>query len=634
MKEFPHKLSASGWDIGERRNYPTTGFSGTKDAKVILPSSVVQLDLPDQAHTNALVLNHLLRPENDLVLMRQEQQATSMSDAERLLSTVMSLEPSVRVIIDVGAQVLELGNLEMAQTWLELSPDDEKNKAVVFFDEHDHICVLDRRGTVEPLHTSPYSSEMDACLVFLDEVHTRGTDLKLPRDYRAAVTLGANLTKDRLVQGMQVVYPKILRVLIPPTACMRMRELGRGQSVVFCVPSDIQLKMRAHGPSEFTVEDILEWTICETWRDASRSIPIWAMQGKRHQTHEALWTAFKEDGALDMSQSQASEFLEDEAQSIHARYRPSIREAKLSHEQENTDDPIVQRCREFESLDHRPSALLEEQERELSPEVEREREVQRAPPVEPLRHNLHPDIRQFVLTGALPDDSPACMPALEVLSDTSAAAYLDITKCHSGLLVSVDFARTIKVERRGQSHRSDLFQRSPQWILTSSYHLSADFIQHMLVISPYEAQKLLPLVKGSNHVHLHVYAPRPNLGYRPLDSLDLYTIPGLTASEIPRPLIMELNLFAGQLYFDSFREYTQVCRFLGINQQGKTEDSPRSADTTDREDEMACQFEEDPVKFFKVHLTKVRRNCESIGKTHMGSVLDYRPLLVEDFRDS
>lgn len=208
MKEFPHKLSASGWDIGELRNYPTTGFSGTKDAKVILPSSVVQLDLPDQAHTNALVLNHLLRPENDLVLMRQKEQATSTSDAERLLSTVMSLEPSVRVIIDVGAQVLELSNLEMAQTWLELSSDDERNKAVVFFDEHDHICVLDRRGTVEPLHTSPYSSEMDACLVFLDEVHTRGTDLKLPRDYRAAVTLGANLTKDRLVQGRQVVYPK------------------------------------------------------------------------------------------------------------------------------------------------------------------------------------------------------------------------------------------------------------------------------------------------------------------------------------------------------------------------------------------------------------------------------------------
>lgn len=415
---------------------------------------------------------------------------------------------------------------------------------------------------------------------------------------------------------------------------MRMRELGKGQSVVFCVPCDIQMKMRAHGLVDFTVEDILEWAICETWRDASRSIPIWATQGKRHQKHEALWTRCKEEGgALKMSQSQASEFLEDEALSIEARYRPSICQTTLGQEQEeDTGDPIVQRCREFDSLDHRPSALLEEQERELSPEVEREREVQRAPPAEPLRHNLHPDIWQFVLTGILPDDSTACMPALKVLSDTSAAAYLDITKCQSGVSVSVDFARTIEADRRGQSYISDLFQRSTQWILTGAHSPSADFIQHMLVISPYEAQRLIPIVKGSNYVNLHVYAPRPNLGYRPLDSLDLYTIPGLTVSKIPRSLIIELNLFAGQLYFDSFREYTQVCRFLGINQQGKTEDGPSGVDAGDDEDETACHFAEDPVKFFKVHLTKVRRNCESISKTHMGSLLDYKLLTAEDLQ--
>jgi hypothetical protein len=54
---------------------------------------------------------------------------------------------------------------------------------------------------VEHLQTSPYADQLDVCLVFLDEAHTRGTDLKLPDNYRAAVTLGANLTKDRLVQG-------------------------------------------------------------------------------------------------------------------------------------------------------------------------------------------------------------------------------------------------------------------------------------------------------------------------------------------------------------------------------------------------------------------------------------------------
>lgn len=31
MKEFPDKLSASGWDIGEIKANPTVGFSGMND---------------------------------------------------------------------------------------------------------------------------------------------------------------------------------------------------------------------------------------------------------------------------------------------------------------------------------------------------------------------------------------------------------------------------------------------------------------------------------------------------------------------------------------------------------------------------------------------------------------------------
>lgn len=201
MKEFPHKLTASGWDLGEKKKLPTTGFSGTNDSRVVLPLSVQQLDLPEQQHTNALVLTHLLRPEMNVVAMDSHSDSSSVSDAERLLLQVMSLEDPVRVIIDVGAQILELNNLEVAQKWLSMFRDDESTRAAVFFDDYDRICVLDRHGTIEPLHTSPYAGQLDACLVFLDEAHTRGTDLKLPQDYRAAVTLGTRLTKDRLVQG-------------------------------------------------------------------------------------------------------------------------------------------------------------------------------------------------------------------------------------------------------------------------------------------------------------------------------------------------------------------------------------------------------------------------------------------------
>ena len=61
------------------------------------------------------------------------------------------------------------------------------------------------------------------------------------------------------------------------------------------------------------------------------------------------------------------------------------------------------------------------------------------------------------------------------------------------------------------------------------------------------------VVKGkrveSKYVTLHLYAARPNLGYRPLYPLDLFTVAALQTFVVPRSLAAELNLFAGQLYF-------------------------------------------------------------------------------------
>lgn len=199
MKEFPSKLSASGWDLGEKKVHPTTGFSGTNDSRRLLPLGMEQLDLEEQKHTNALVMSYLLQPETAVTDIPPRSSKQS-SDADVLLDLVVGLNPSVRVILDVGAQVLELSNVEVAEQWLQRLEDDH-TQAVVFFDNNDELSVLDRSGYIERLQTSPFASQLDVCLVFLDEAHTRGTDLKLPTNYRAAVTLGANQTKDGLMQG-------------------------------------------------------------------------------------------------------------------------------------------------------------------------------------------------------------------------------------------------------------------------------------------------------------------------------------------------------------------------------------------------------------------------------------------------
>lgn len=202
MREFPEKLSASGWDLARKSGLPTTGFSGTNDSRLTLPLQIQQLELDEQLHTNALVLEQLLQPENSVTSM-PARSVHANTEVDDFIEMVLNLEPPTRVILDVGAQILELNNFEMAKAWLKESHDFTGTRAVVYFDDDDQLCVVDREGRSETLQLSPFAKKLDLCLVFLDEAHTRGTDLRLPIDYRAAVTLGPQVTKDRLVQGKQ-----------------------------------------------------------------------------------------------------------------------------------------------------------------------------------------------------------------------------------------------------------------------------------------------------------------------------------------------------------------------------------------------------------------------------------------------
>ena len=74
--------------------------------------------------------------------------------------------------------------------------------AGVFFDDADNLSVLTQDGVVESFYSSSFFRLLDQCIVYLDDAHTRGTDLKLPLNFRAVVTLGPKVTKVRLVQGM------------------------------------------------------------------------------------------------------------------------------------------------------------------------------------------------------------------------------------------------------------------------------------------------------------------------------------------------------------------------------------------------------------------------------------------------
>jgi len=203
-KEFPHKLSTSGWDLAGSKAHPTTGFSGTNDNRYLLPISIEQLDQQEQRNTNARVLSFLLQPENSYMRIAARNNNNERMSVEGLLGMLVkpSEGPQFKVLLDVGAQVLELSNKEVAQKWLGLDVDHSA-QAAVYFSDSDELEVLTRDTHInpEPLRVSAFADCLESCFVYLDEAHTRGTDLKLPHGSRAAVTLGPNLTKDRLVQG-------------------------------------------------------------------------------------------------------------------------------------------------------------------------------------------------------------------------------------------------------------------------------------------------------------------------------------------------------------------------------------------------------------------------------------------------
>ncbi|KAJ5252865.1 hypothetical protein N7489_003275 [Penicillium chrysogenum] len=626
MKEFPDRLSASGWDIGEIKTHPTVGFSGTNDSRETLPLSVSQLDLPEQNHTNALVLEYLLRPENSVACIPRQVQLCK-SDAEIILDLVLDLNPPAQVILDVGAQILELSNHDLAAHWLKLLPKEGPVQAVVFVNDKDDICVLDRTGRVELLQISPFARQMEACFVFLDEAHTRGIDLKLPSNYRAAVTLGPGITKDKLVQ-----------------ACMRMRKLGNGQSVVFCVPEEVKSNILALSGkdknSQITVSDVLLWAISETWIDSRHSIPLWAVQGTRFERQRELWQAYRQNDCLDLTLGQAQEFLEPECQTLEQRYRPGHQAQPSFNCPSDTSlnlNLIWKRCRKFEGLDT-SSSLQEEQERELAPEVESERQVQRPPSATPETHHIHPHISSFVTTGILVRSSEAYEPAYLTLRNTSAARFLDVSQFPSSLLASNDFVRAIKTPP-GSHFVADAFQRPVRWVLTSRNHVVDDETPQlrMMIISPYEANGLMSRIRESQVVTLHLYAPRQSRAFPSLDRLGLYTVPDDgVKTEIPDIFRMLLNLFSGQLYLESYSEYKDLCEFLGVASVKTPPGLVVAADGFIKRGFPGAKtgFSHSPLKFLEILMSQIRKDCQRIGRTHIGKIVSGQLLFPLDFEGS
>lgn len=193
-RQFDTKLQASGWDLvlfnpSAPAKCKTTGFSGTNDARHQLPLTIRQNDLAQLAHTNAEVLSYLLEKRNRQYVRMVDNWNVRLTE-DGLLSKLK--QDNIRILIDAGAQILERDNYNTVKVWLKI---DHEASAAVFFDSKDRATVLYPKGRTVPLVATPFAEDLERCLVYFDESHCRGTDLKLPVNARAALTLGKSLSR-------------------------------------------------------------------------------------------------------------------------------------------------------------------------------------------------------------------------------------------------------------------------------------------------------------------------------------------------------------------------------------------------------------------------------------------------------
>ena len=174
------------------------------------------------------------------------------------------------MIIDAGAQILGLPNLEVVSYWLQ---EDTNAKAGIYFDENNVKMVLGKNGNVEALATSSFSTNLSQCLVYIDQWHARGVDYELPSSTRAAVTLCTGMTLEVFIQ-----------------ACFRLRKLGSGQSfTTFASPEVYRAiqKVAGTGKTDLDIVDIILFTIGQTCSRVSAYRSLHALRGLAYQARDA-----------------------------------------------------------------------------------------------------------------------------------------------------------------------------------------------------------------------------------------------------------------------------------------------------------------------------------------------------------
>ncbi|KAF3913599.1 hypothetical protein ABW20_dc0110554 [Dactylellina cionopaga] len=623
-KQFLTKLQASGWDIplfsdsetalNKYGKALTTGFSGTNDNRTMLPLTVTQEDLPTLSHTNAEVLTYLLQNRNRGYVLAADP--TGRRWSEKKLLEILK-EKGYRILIDAGAQILEMDNLQLVTMWMTI---DAGAPAAIYFDKANKPYVLYRNGSSVPLLATPYAEDSADCLIYLDESHTRGTDLKMPAKAVGALTLGLGQTKDHTVQ-----------------AAMRLRQLGTTQSVVFFAPPEVNQSIVDTQQKKFydplDSRDVVTWLLQQTCAGIEQLQPLYFSQGM--DFCRRIQAASDNPEFLD-DPAHLKEYLDTlrhpEQQTLRQMYEPkygqrnstAITNPSLGIEKFMEELKIRKRGFQDTGEAVHGSALQEvEQEREVAFEVESVREVQKPVHYTPYKFpGLHKDLVTFVHTGRALVGPGGYEPAFLAIRRTCSLGekyHIDYNASSGSLYFSTEFSKTV---HSYSGKFNDNFQRPVNWILISTATSIA------IIVNPEEAEYLIPhLNSGSrdSSVHLFTYAAPITRKMVQFDNLRFFTIPTIQNNWVPpERLCVELGIVSGRLYF-AYEHASALREYLDLGNKG----------LADTETQNSSVFTSKPLSFLQEWLT-LKRKGQDFLHTPMGYLCQSKALLPSHpfFRDN
>jgi hypothetical protein len=398
---------------------------------------------------------------------------------------------------------------------------------------------------------------------------------------------------------------------------MRMRQLGRLQSVLFIAPLDVYTSISEHARKKQGVNsvDVISWTMEQSCLDIETNMPLYVSHGLNHLRN------LQANGKLPDTEDDTKEWKEllqevelPESGTLQQLYGPGSGQSsdEFLRQLNNHDHPFAKRLKNiWENLPADESKLQvsihEEQERELAVEVEREQEVQRPPTRAALRHSVDPNVVDFIERHSF---DPCILDGGQ--------AFCGLRNCSAGKLTgnqilaptlwaSRDFMRTVQMH---PAENTDDYLRQVSWILVR-HDLDGAFI-----ISPYEADQLLSRIRTSTNAYLLIYAAPTTKAMLKFQSMRFYATPPLPDSwNMEPPLVRQIGIWAGRLYF-AFDEYNFLRQeILTMFSESGTNDG---------------QHRRRIVTAILNTWLSIRRKGQDFSQTPMGYLCRNRPLKKDD----